>query len=101
MLAIDHEGVKADILILGKALSGGLMPISCILANDVPIPYLAFYVQPLSLLILAFNGRVYPWFARIDLRWKPSRLCCGHCGSQGLLSFFSLSNVISLIFLIT
>ncbi len=33
MLAIDHENVKADILILGKALSGGTMPISAVLAN--------------------------------------------------------------------
>lgn len=34
MLASDHEGVKPDILILGKALSGGVMPISAVLAND-------------------------------------------------------------------
>ncbi len=34
MLACDHEGVKADILILAKALSGGIMPISAVLAND-------------------------------------------------------------------
>jgi len=34
MLACDHEGVKPDILILGKALSGGTMPISAVLAND-------------------------------------------------------------------
>ncbi len=34
MLACDHEGVKPDILILGKALSGGLLPISAVLAND-------------------------------------------------------------------
>ncbi len=34
MLAIDHEHIKADILILGKALSGGTMPISAILADD-------------------------------------------------------------------
>lgn len=33
-LACDHEGVKPDILILGKALSGGLFPISAVLAND-------------------------------------------------------------------
>ncbi len=36
MLCCDHENVKPDILILGKALSGGVMPISCVLAdNDV------------------------------------------------------------------
>jgi ornithine--oxo-acid transaminase len=34
LLACDHEGVKPDILILGKALSGGVLPISCVLAND-------------------------------------------------------------------
>lgn len=34
MLACDHEAVKPDILILGKALSGGLLPISAVLAND-------------------------------------------------------------------
>jgi ornithine--oxo-acid transaminase len=34
MLACDHEEVKPDILILGKALSGGFMPVSAILAND-------------------------------------------------------------------
>lgn len=34
MLACDHEGVKPDILILGKALSGGSMPVSAVLAND-------------------------------------------------------------------
>jgi ornithine--oxo-acid transaminase len=34
MLAIDFENVKADILILGKALSGGILPVSAVLAND-------------------------------------------------------------------
>ncbi len=34
MLAVDHEGIKPDILILGKALSGGSMPISAVLADD-------------------------------------------------------------------
>lgn len=33
-MCADHEGVKADIVILGKALSGGLMPVSAVLAND-------------------------------------------------------------------
>jgi len=35
MLACDHEGVRPDILILGKALSGGTLPISAVLADDV------------------------------------------------------------------
>ncbi len=34
MLACDHENVRPDILILGKALSGGTLPISAILADD-------------------------------------------------------------------
>jgi ornithine--oxo-acid transaminase len=34
MLACDHEGVRPDILILGKALSGGMMPVSAVLADD-------------------------------------------------------------------
>ena len=34
MLAVDHENVKPDILILGKALSGGIYPVSAVLANN-------------------------------------------------------------------
>ncbi len=34
MLAVDHENVKPDMLILGKALSGGAYPVSAVLAND-------------------------------------------------------------------
>lgn len=34
LLAIDHENIKADILILGKAMSGGAYPISAVLADD-------------------------------------------------------------------
>jgi ornithine--oxo-acid transaminase len=34
MLACDHENVRPDILILGKALSGGLLPISAVLTDD-------------------------------------------------------------------
>ncbi len=34
MLACDHENVHPDILILGKALSGGMMPVSAVLADD-------------------------------------------------------------------
>jgi len=33
-LACDHENVHPDILLLGKALSGGFMPVSAVLAND-------------------------------------------------------------------
>jgi ornithine--oxo-acid transaminase len=34
MLACDHEDIKPDILILGKALSGGTIPVSAVLCND-------------------------------------------------------------------
>ncbi|MBI5857487.1 MAG: ornithine--oxo-acid transaminase [Sphingobacteriales bacterium] len=34
MLACDHENVRPDILVLGKALSGGMMPVSVVLCND-------------------------------------------------------------------
>jgi len=34
LLACDHEGVRPDILILGKALSGGFYPVSAVLADD-------------------------------------------------------------------
>lgn len=34
LLAVDHENVKPDILILGKAVSGGVYPVSAVLAND-------------------------------------------------------------------
>jgi ornithine--oxo-acid transaminase len=34
MLACDHEDVRPDILILGKAISGGMFPVSCVLADD-------------------------------------------------------------------
>ncbi|MCG2418900.1 ornithine--oxo-acid transaminase [Aequorivita sp. F47161] len=34
LLAVDHENVKPDLLILGKALSGGAYPVSAVLANN-------------------------------------------------------------------
>ncbi len=34
MLACDHENVRPDIVLLGKALSGGTMPVSAVLADD-------------------------------------------------------------------
>jgi ornithine--oxo-acid transaminase len=34
LLACDHEGVRPDILILGKAVSGGVFPVSAVLADD-------------------------------------------------------------------
>jgi len=34
LLACDHEGIHPDVLILGKALSGGVLPVSAVLADD-------------------------------------------------------------------
>ena len=34
MLACDYEEVRPDILILGKAISGGVLPVSAVLADD-------------------------------------------------------------------
>jgi ornithine--oxo-acid transaminase len=42
MLACDHEGIRPDILILGKALSGGTLPVSAVLADD----YIMMNIKP-------------------------------------------------------
>ncbi len=42
MLACDHENVRPDILILGKALSGGVLPVSAVLADD----FIMLNIQP-------------------------------------------------------
>jgi ornithine--oxo-acid transaminase len=42
MLACDHENVRPDILILGKALSGGVIPVSAVLADD----YIMMNIKP-------------------------------------------------------
>jgi len=34
MLAVDHEGVRPDVVILAKALGGGVLPVSAVLADD-------------------------------------------------------------------
>ncbi|HET8854773.1 MAG TPA: ornithine--oxo-acid transaminase, partial [Salinimicrobium sp.] len=34
LLAVDHENVRADVLILGKAISGGVYPVSAVLADN-------------------------------------------------------------------
>ncbi|MFA6712820.1 MAG: ornithine--oxo-acid transaminase [Bacteroidales bacterium] len=34
MLCCDHEGIRPDMVILGKALSGGVLPVSAVLADD-------------------------------------------------------------------
>ena len=34
MLCSDHDGVRPDLLVLGKALSGGVLPVSAVLTSD-------------------------------------------------------------------
>ncbi len=34
MLCVDHEGVRPDLVVLGKALSGGVLPVSVVLGDD-------------------------------------------------------------------
>lgn len=34
LLCLDHSDVKADIVVLGKALSGGVLPVSCVMTSD-------------------------------------------------------------------
>jgi ornithine--oxo-acid transaminase len=44
MLAVDHENVKPDILVLGKALSGGVYPVSAVLSSkEVTCPSISQY----------------------------------------------------------
>jgi ornithine--oxo-acid transaminase len=33
MLACEHDGIRPDIVLLGKALSGGMYPVSAVLAD--------------------------------------------------------------------
>jgi acetylornithine/succinyldiaminopimelate/putrescine aminotransferase len=33
MLCVEHEGIRPDVVLLGKALSGGVYPVSAVLAN--------------------------------------------------------------------
>jgi len=34
LLACDHEGIRPDVVVLGKAISGGVLPVSAVLADD-------------------------------------------------------------------
>ncbi len=42
MLACDHENVRPDILVLGKALSGGVLPVAAVLCDD----YIMLNIKP-------------------------------------------------------
>jgi len=59
LLAEQHEGIEADVTLLGKALSGGFYPVSAVLSNK--------------------RGARHPetWPARFDLRRQSAGLCGG------------------------
>jgi len=43
-LAVDHEEVRPDIVVLGKALSGGVYPVSiCVVVQSHIMAYYGFY----------------------------------------------------------
>ena len=44
-LAVDHENQRPDILVLGKALSGGMYPVSGVLADDQVSLIVQFYIN--------------------------------------------------------
>ena len=64
-LACDHEEVKPDILILGKALSGGVLPVSACLADD----------DVMGCITPGTHGSTYVW--------EPAGLPGGHGCSAG------------------
>ena len=45
-LALDHESVQADVLLLGKALSGGVMPVRRRSQNAISWRLSAFFLGP-------------------------------------------------------
>jgi len=59
LLAEQHDGIEADVTLLGKALSGGFYPVSAVLSNN------------------AVLGTPEARPARIDLRRQPAGLCGG------------------------
>lgn len=66
LLAVDYEQVQPDILILGKALSGGMYPVSAVLCND----QVMLCIKP------GEHGSTYggnPWAA--EWPWPPWRFC--------------------------
>ena len=62
LLACDHEGVRPDILILGKALSGGVMPISAVLADD-------------EIMLTIKTGRTWFYFRRQSVGRQGCNCC--------------------------
>ena len=67
MLACDWEGVKPDILVLGKALSGGIYPVSAVLADD-EVKACSFVIRAEHIWAAAFAYCCSPRFAKVPLR---------------------------------
>ena len=96
-LACDHESIKPDILILGKALSGGVLPVSAVLANNE----IMLCIQP------GEHGSTYggnPLACRVAMAAlqvvKDENLCnnaylLGNLFRSELESFISTSNVVN------
>ena len=72
MLASEYEGVRPDILVLGKALSGGVYPVSAVLADD------EVRMRSIFLLLIAASGqRPQAGTASLHIRQSPCiHACC-------------------------
>ena len=56
LFACDHENVKADMMIIGKALSGGFYPVSAVLADKEVLGFIkSFRYKPDKRLKLEFD----------------------------------------------
>ena len=64
LFALDHEGVRADLYTLGKALGGGIVPVSAVVGRRDVL------------------GVLKPGTARLDVRRIPGCLCRRPRGRQ-------------------
>lgn len=73
-LAVDHENVRPDLIVLGKALSGGLYPISAVLCDRFEKKKKIYEESVLTAVANSQenHGRCRAWNSRINLWWKPS-----------------------------
>lgn len=68
-ICVDYENVLPDILVLGKALGGGVYPVSAALANDPVMLVIEpgiYFIFPEE---LGFNIGIKIRYARINFRW--------------------------------
>ena len=109
MLCCEWDGVKPDLLVLGKALSGGALPVSAVLADDEVSPTWALWrrgcggagggrvrasrrgVSPTAPPCVRCHpppwrsGHAHHWPrpARLDVRRQPRGCTSGHCRAAG------------------